>query len=52
MDPVKVVPGRKMHIPVHVGDTAIIEQQQAEAHEEGGVREMNKKNHVGIEDSN
>ncbi|WAQ91463.1 hypothetical protein PtA15_14A347 [Puccinia triticina] len=43
-DAVKVVPGRKMHIPVHVdgtpidpADQAIIEQQQAEAREDGGV---------------
>ncbi|KAA1079684.1 hypothetical protein PGT21_020858 [Puccinia graminis f. sp. tritici] len=43
-DAVKVVPGRKMHIPVHVdgtpidpADMAIIEQQQAEAREEGGA---------------
>ncbi|PLW07107.1 hypothetical protein PCANC_17421 [Puccinia coronata f. sp. avenae] len=42
-DAVKVVPGRKMHIPVHVdgtpidpADMEIIEQQQAEAREEGG----------------
>ncbi|WAR57937.1 hypothetical protein PtB15_5B167 [Puccinia triticina] len=26
-----------MHIPVHVGDTAIIKQQQAKAHKEGGA---------------
>ncbi|KAA1106761.1 hypothetical protein PGT21_000157 [Puccinia graminis f. sp. tritici] len=43
-DAVKVVPGRKMHIPVHVdgtpidpADMTIIEQQQAEAREEGGA---------------
>jgi len=43
-DAVKVVPGRKMHIPVHVdgtpidpADMEIIEQQEAEAREEGGV---------------
>lgn len=43
-DAVKVVPGRKMHIPVHAdgtpidpADRSIIEQQQAEAREEGGL---------------